>query len=117
MMRQEQIDELVERFYAHLTQDAYYSAMFAERKVDIALLKERQRAFIARLANPEKIEDGHGEVRQVQERHHFGVDPRRAETWMALMKKTMEEMELEPDVMEPLLEKIQFLMGKMVKAE
>lgn len=66
-MEQEQINELVERFYVRLLKDPYYSTMFADRKVDLAVLKERQRAFIARLANPETLKEDHGEVHQVQE--------------------------------------------------
>lgn len=71
------------------------------------MLKERQRAFIARLANDTSpLSESSGEVQQVQERHQFGIDPGRAEDWMNLMKETMEEMGLKQEIMAPLLEKI-----------
>jgi len=114
-VEQAQVDELVERFYRRLVNDSYFSNMFAERKVDLELLKERQRAFIGRLANPQDSGDRQGEVQQVRERHQFGVDPDRAESWFNHMKEAMEEMKLEPEIMVPLLKKIQFLMNQMTE--
>jgi peroxiredoxin-like protein len=114
VMKQEQVDELVERFYHRLSNDPYFSNMFAERNVDLGLLKERQRLFIARLANVQTLADDKGEVQQVQQRHSFGVHPEKAEAWFTLMKETMEEMQLEPDIMNPLLEKIRYLVDHMI---
>ena len=115
VMNQEQVDELVERFYQRLSNDSYFRNMFAERNVDLDWLKDRQRMFIARLANIRMLTEDQEEVRQVQERHHFGVDPERAESWFDHLKKTMEEMELESDIMNPLLDKIKFLIDKMIE--
>lgn len=114
-MKQEQVDELVERFYQRLTQDPYFRNMFAERKVDLDRLKERQKVFIARLANSGPLQDGQEEVRQVRERHSFGVHPERAQAWFHHMKATIGEMKLEPEVSKRLLEKIQFLVNRMVE--
>lgn len=46
ILEQGKIDEVVERFYSKLTKDAYFSSMFAERGVDINLLKSRQRVCL-----------------------------------------------------------------------
>lgn len=115
-MNTEQINKLVERFYTRLTQDSYYSTMFTERKVDIELLKERQRAFIARLANTGTPKDDHAHVQQVQERHHFGMNPERAAIWLSYMEETMVEIGLTPDIMTPLLEKMRFLIQQTAKS-
>ncbi|WEG13800.1 hypothetical protein PU629_05385 [Pullulanibacillus sp. KACC 23026] len=111
--RQATIDELVDRFYARLIQDPYYSRMFAERQVDIEVLKSRQKVFIFRLAQVTDLQ--HSEVSQVQERHSFGVDPDRAKIWLKLLTETMEEMDLATATKEPLLANIQFLMNKMLQ--
>lgn len=77
-------------------------------------MKERQKAFIARLADTQPLTENREEVQKVQERHHFCIDPGRAEDWMNQMKGTMEEMGFTQEIMAPLLEKIRFLMMKMI---
>ncbi len=114
---QEQIDELVERFYARLVQDSYYSRMFVEKKVDLDVLKQRQKVFIARLVHGGALQEDQDEVKQVQERHFFGIDPQRAETWLQHMMLTMEEMGLAPGLKDPLLDKMQFLINKMIEKQ
>jgi truncated hemoglobin YjbI len=113
MMTQELVNELVERFYSRLTQDAYYSRMFAERKVDIEELKARQRAFIGRLVNGD-VKEGGDEVNQVRERHQFRTTPERAEVWLNTMRETMDDMGLEADTKASLLGKMQFLMNTLI---
>ena len=89
--------------------------MFAERKVDIELLKERQRGFIARLANAETLKEDHSEVQQARERHYFGINPERAVSWINRMEETMVEIELAEDIRETLLEKMRFLIHRMTE--
>ena len=60
VMKKEQVDELVERFYQRLSNDPHFSNMFAERKVNLNWLKERQRVFITRLANTQTLTDNQG---------------------------------------------------------
>lgn len=107
----EKVAELVERFYDKLIKDSYYSSMFAERGVDIELLKSRQRAFISRLVS-EKSADN--QVAQVYERHPFQTTPERAKIWMDTMVETIEEMNIDPEIKETLVEKISFLVEKLV---
>src|SRR5690606_27643433 len=73
-MEQEQVNELVERFYARLSKEPYYIKLFAERGVDLEVMKERQRAFIARLANT-RFSTADSESQQVRTRHSFAVAP------------------------------------------
>lgn len=114
-MEQEQVNELVDRFYARLSQEPYYIKLFSERGVDLDVMKERQRAFIARLANT-RFSTKESETQQVQRRHSFAVAPEAAEAWLGHMKATMEEMNLETGIREPLFEKIQALAQNMAKA-
>lgn len=114
-INEEQIYELVERFYSKLTKDAYFSSMFVERGVDIELLKSRQRVFINRLVNVEQEFSHENNVKQVHERHPFQTTPERAEIWLNTMEQTMNEMDLQESVKTTLLEKISFLMKKLIK--
>lgn len=107
----EKVAELVERFYDKLIKDSYYSSMFAERGVDIEMLKSRQRAFISRLVS-EKSADN--QAAQVYERHPFQTTPERAKIWMDTMVETIEEMNIDPEIKETLVEKISFLVEKLV---
>lgn len=115
-MKQEQIDELVEQFYQRLVEKSYFDRMFAEKKVDLNVLKERQKAFIYKLIQGDSAASGHEGVKQVQERHPFRTTPERAEIWIGTLRETMDEMKFEKEVKEPLLEKIQFLLNKMIES-
>lgn len=112
---QEKINELVDLFYSKLTKDPYYRAMFAERGVDIELLKSRQRSFISRLASEGSAQNDEGKVKQVNERHPFHTTPERAKIWMDTMEESMNEMRLEDSIKLPLLEKIGSLMNHLIK--
>lgn len=112
-MDENRISQLVERFYSHLTKEPYYRTMFAERNVDIAKLKERQKTFIFRLIHENTHETGQDKVEQVQSRHPFHTTPENAKVWMDTMRKTMDEIELEVEIKETLLTKMQFLMDKI----
>jgi|GEM_PF-861664 len=111
-MEQEQVNELVDRFYDRLSKEPYYVKLFAERGVDPEVMKERQRAFIARLANT-RISTAESELHQVRSRHSFAMTPEAAEKWLTHMTATMAEMELETPVKELLLGKIQALARAM----
>jgi truncated hemoglobin YjbI len=111
----QQVNDLVDRFYTRLVQDDYFHRLFSQRGVDLELLKERQRSFIARIANPAPEQERHGEVGQVRERHHFGISREGSERWFAHMTDAVGEMELEPESKQALLQKIQFLMNKMLE--
>ncbi len=111
-MEQEQVDELVDRFYARLSKEPYYIKLFAERGVDLEVMKERQRAFIARLANT-RFSTAESESQQVRSRHSFAMTPEAAEQWLTHMKATMAEMELDAAVKETLLKKIEALARNM----
>jgi peroxiredoxin-like protein len=110
-MELDQINELIERFYIRLIQDEYFSNMFQERKVDIDLLRARQRIFIAKLARtmPESAVQDH--LKQVQERHHFGMNAERAAEWLRYMEETMLEIGLMPGVRLPLLAKMKLFIN------
>jgi truncated hemoglobin YjbI len=112
-MSQQQVNDLVERFYSRIDQDEYFRRLFTERKVDVDMLKQRQRAFIARLANLSPPQEG--EVDQVKERHHFGVSKEGSGRWFAHMTDAIHEMELPAESKQTLLQKIQFLLDKMVE--
>lgn len=114
-MSEKRLSELVERFYSHLTKDPYYRNMFAERNVDINVLKERQKLFIARLIHENSQEAGQDKVEQVRARHPFHTTPENAKIWMDTMRKTMDEIALEAEIKERLLAKMQFLMDKIIK--
>ncbi|MBP2241026.1 truncated hemoglobin YjbI [Cytobacillus eiseniae] len=116
-LEQKKIDQLVECFYGKLIKDSYYSTMFAEREVDIELLKSRQRTFISKLAAEDSSHDHEGQVNQVKERHPFQTTPERAEIWLNTMEDAMNEIKLEEAVKEHLLQKITFLMNKMSKKQ
>jgi truncated hemoglobin YjbI len=113
-LEQEKVDELVERFYSKLIKDSYYSSMFEERGVDIELLKSRQRTFISRLVSEDASKD-QDNVSKINERHPFQTTPERAEIWMNTMEETLNEMKLDDSIKEHLLEKIGFLMSKLIK--
>ncbi|HET7657600.1 MAG TPA: protoglobin domain-containing protein, partial [Bacillales bacterium] len=114
-LEQEKVDELVERFYSHLTKESYYSAMFSERKVDIEKLKERQKVFISRLINNETPDTDHENVKRVQDRHPFHTSPERAETWLGLMEKTIDEMGFDKEIKNVLMTKMNNLMASMIR--
>jgi truncated hemoglobin YjbI len=111
----QQVNELVDRFYARLVEDDYFHHLFSQRGVDIELLKERQRSFIARIANPASSQERQGEIGQVRERHHFGISREGSERWFAHMTDAVGEMELEPKSKQALLQKIQYLLKKMLE--
>ena len=115
-MEQEQVNELVDRFYARLSKEPYYIKLFSERGVDLEVMKERQRAFIARLANT-RFSTAESESQQVRSRHSFAVSPDAADNWLGHMETTMVEMALEPTVMAALLEKIRGLARNMTNAQ
>ncbi|WP_338788445.1 hypothetical protein [Metabacillus sp. FJAT-53654] len=115
ILEQVQIDEVVERFYSKLTKDAYFSSMFAERGVDINLLKSRQRVFIARLVNTDSSKDQAINISKVTERHPFQTSPERAKIWLDTMEETLNEMELNVSIKEHLLSQMNFLMNKILK--
>jgi peroxiredoxin-like protein len=110
-MEPEQINELIERFYIRLMQDEYFSNMFQERKVDIDLLRTRQRIFIARLARTVPEAAVQDQVKQVQERHHFGMNADRAAEWLGYMEETMLEIGLLPGVRLPLLDRMKLFIN------
>ncbi|WP_057766466.1 protoglobin domain-containing protein [Cytobacillus praedii] len=113
-LEQEKIGELVDRFYSKLTKDSYYSTMFAERRVDIELLKSRQRSFISRLVTDDSPADDERNVKQVNERHPFQTTPERAGIWMSTMEETIHEMEMEESIKLMLVEKIGKLMNYLI---
>ena len=113
-LEQEKIGELVDRFYSKLTKDSYYSAMFAERGVDIELLKSRQRSFISRLVTDDSTADDERNVKQVNERHPFQTTPERAGIWMSTMEETIHEMEMEESIKLMLVEKIRKLINHLI---
>jgi truncated hemoglobin YjbI len=112
---QEQIDELVEKFYVLLLQDQYYVDMFATRQVDVELLKQRQKVFIARLAGGGGAETGRDDsAAQVEERHRFDISPEQAEAWLGKWRECMAGMAgLDPAAKELLLGKITVLAHKL----
>ncbi|MGM0876685.1 MAG: protoglobin domain-containing protein [Bacillota bacterium] len=112
-LEQGKIDELVERFYSKLTKDSYFSSMFAERGVDIELLKSRQRTFISRLVSEDSSKAQADNVSQVNERHPFQTTPERG-IWIHTMEEAMNEMRLDDSNKELLLEKMKFLMNKLI---
>ncbi|MCM3567605.1 protoglobin domain-containing protein [Neobacillus mesonae] len=111
---QEQVNELVERFYDKLLQDSYYVNMFKERNTDIEVLKERQRKFISRLVSDESDKEEGKHVSQVKERHPFHIAPERAVAWFGKLKETMDEMEMDDAARAHLKEKVEFLLKKIV---
>jgi truncated hemoglobin YjbI len=113
-LAQDKVNELVNRFYEKLLNDTYYVSMFNERNVDIELLKGRQRVFINRLLIEENSQEHDSQVTQVKERHSFQIAPGRAEIWFGMMKETIGEMELDDHVKEQLINKIKFLLEKMI---
>jgi truncated hemoglobin YjbI len=114
-LEQEKVNELVERFYDKLLKDSYYINMFTERNTDIELLKNRQRVFINRLVSEESAQEEGNQVSQVKERHTFQIAPERAAVWFGKLKETMEEMDLDVSVKEHLIEKVDFLLNKIIK--
>jgi truncated hemoglobin YjbI len=114
-LEQEKVNELVERFYDKLLKDSYYINMFTERNTDIELLKNRQRVFINRLVSEESAQEEGNQVSQVKERHPFQIAPERAAVWFGKLKETMEEMDLDVSVKEHLIEKVDFLLNKIIK--
>ncbi|MEH7415584.1 hypothetical protein V7266_09920 [Neobacillus drentensis] len=114
VLEQEKVDELVDRFYDKLLKDSYYISMFKERNVDPEWLKDRQRAFINRLVSEESVQDKDKQASQVKERHPFQIAPERAKIWISTMKEAMDEMEMDQPAKEQLLEKIEFLLNKIV---
>lgn len=114
ILGQEKIDELVDRFYSKLIKDSYYSAMFAERGVDIELLKSRQRSFISRLVSEDSVTNDEKHVEQVNARHPFQTTPERAGIWMGTMEETINELEIEESIKQILLEKIRTLMNHLI---
>jgi truncated hemoglobin YjbI len=113
-LEQEKIAELVDRFYSKLTKDSYYSAMFAERGVDIELLKSRQRSFISRLVIDDSPADDERNAKQVNKRHPFQTTPERAEIWMRTMEETINEMEMEESIKLILVDKIRKLVNHLI---
>ncbi|WP_179151932.1 truncated hemoglobin [Oceanobacillus senegalensis] len=111
---QDTIDKIIERFYEKLTKEPYYRSMFKERGVDIEVLKERQRTFIARLISEEFSQDGE-DKNQVIKRHPFKTTPERAEIWMGHMKETLNEMDITDTIKSRLLGRIQSLMDQIVE--
>ncbi|MGG1678378.1 protoglobin domain-containing protein [Neobacillus sp. NRS-1170] len=115
ILEQTKVNELVDRFYDKLLKDSYYVNMFKERNVDIELLKNRQRVFINRLVSDESAQEQSKQESQVRERHPFQIDPERAEIWFGKMKETMDETNLDSDVKEHLIEKVDILLKKIIK--
>jgi truncated hemoglobin YjbI len=114
-LEQEQVNELVDRFYDKLLKDTYYINMFNERNTDIEMLKSRQRVFINRLVSDESAQEEGKQVSQVKERHSFQIAPERAAVWFGQLKETMEEMDLDVCVRDLLIEKVDFFLNKIVK--
>lgn len=114
-LEQEKVDELVDRFYDKLLKDSYYISMFKERNVDIELLKNRQRIFIKSLVSEESIQEQGNQVSQVKERHPFQIAPERASVWFSRLKETMDETDMDVCVKEHLINKVDFLLNKLVK--
>ncbi|MEH7502724.1 protoglobin domain-containing protein [Neobacillus drentensis] len=114
-LEQEKVNELVEHFYDKLLKDSYYINMFTERNMDIELLKNRQRVFINRLVSEESAQEEGNQVSQVKERHPFQIAPERAAVWFGKLKETMEEMDLDVSFKEHLIEKVDFLLNKIIK--
>lgn len=111
LLEQEKVNELVDRFYVKLLQDPYYVSMFKERNVDIEVLKNRQRDFISRLVSEESAQE---HISQVQERHSFQIAPERALIWYTKLKETVDEIELDGSTKERLLQKVEFLLKKII---
>lgn len=112
ILDQEKVNEFVDRFYDRLMKDDYYINMFKERNVDIEQLKNRQRTFINRLVSEETT---HDHENQVKDRHPFQIAPERAEMWFNNMKETITEMDWDSASKGRLIEKVEFLLNKMVK--
>ncbi|AQQ52366.1 OsmC family protein [Planococcus lenghuensis] len=115
IVAQEKIDVLVDDFYAKLVKDPYFSNMFAERGVNVEVLKERQRIFISRLINGNPTDGNQSEKEQVQKRHSFSTTPERAEIWLGLMGETVRETDFPESVKENLMEKMGELMKPFVR--
>ncbi|WP_218347160.1 protoglobin domain-containing protein [Bacillus sp. sid0103] len=113
-LEQEKVNELVDRFYDKLLKDSYYINMFKERNTDIELLKNRQRVFINRLVSEASALEEGKHVSQVKESHPFQIAPERAAIWFAKLKETMEEMDLDVRVKNHLIEKVNFLLNKII---
>jgi len=111
---QKKVNELVDRFYDKLLKDSYYITMFKERNVDIELLKIRQRVFINRLVTEGTAVDQDKQASQVKQRHPFQISPDRAELWFQTLKDTMYEMDLDVTVKDRLIEKVDFLLNKII---
>lgn len=114
LLEQEKVNELVDRFYVKLLQDPYYVSMFKERNVDIEVLKNRQRDFISRLVSEESALEQGNHISQVQERHSFQIAPDRALIWYTKLKETVDEIELDGSTKERLLQKVEFLLKKII---
>lgn len=114
-MKQEKINELVERFYSYLTKEPYFRSTFAERNVDIDKLKERQKIFISQLVNDNTPGIDQDHAKQVETRHWFRTTPERAKIWLDLMEKAVDDMQFQPEIKERLMHKMNFLMDRIVK--
>ncbi|PEQ96359.1 hypothetical protein CN481_01760 [Bacillus sp. AFS006103] len=114
-LKKNPLDLSMGRSQDKLLKDTYYINMFNERNTDIEMLKNRQRVFINRLVSDKSAQEEGKQVSQVKERHPFQIAPERAAVWFGKLKETMEEMDLDISVKELLIEKVNFLLNKIIK--
>jgi truncated hemoglobin YjbI len=113
LLNEEQIGELVERFYARLTREPYFAKMFEERNVDLDDLKSKQRIFLARLAQEDTPSGKDEQARQVRDRHPFRTTPERAAVWLGHMEAALHEMTIEEPLRRQFFAKIEQLMKQV----
>jgi peroxiredoxin-like protein len=115
ILEQSKVDELVDEFYNRLTKEPVFTALFAERNVDTETLKDRQKRFLSRLVNEDTQESHQDQSNQVKQRHAFITSPERSKLWLDTMEKTIDDMTFSAEVKELLKNKINLLMGNVVK--
>ncbi|GFZ76346.1 hypothetical protein GCM10010978_17540 [Compostibacillus humi] len=111
LVTQETINELVERFYDKLTKKPYFIHLFSEKNVDVERLKERQRQFLAKLANTASENE---DTDRVNKSHPFHVRKEGAQIWMETMIETIQEVDFAEDAKQSLIEKIRELLNSLL---
>ncbi|NIK11497.1 OsmC family protein [Alkalibacillus almallahensis] len=111
LLDQNQIDELVETFYQRLIDIPAFQSLFQERDVDVEKLKERQKTFLAQVAD--EGEDQEALLEQVQQRHTFDTNSERSQMWLDTMRETLHDMELSPELSDRFMNKVNDLFNRM----
>lgn len=115
VLEQSKINDLIEQFYSRLMKEEAFSQLFAERRVNVETLKERQKGFIFRLINEDTQDANQEYLNQVKQRHSFNTSQERSQLWLKTMETTIEDMNFSDDIKVLLKEKIHLLMGNVVK--